>query len=65
VDNEEFCDGIVCIGATIREGAGAVIGAISVTIPADKASEDYRNSLIKEMIGAANNFSHKLRDHKG
>ncbi|MCY4301964.1 MAG: IclR family transcriptional regulator [Aestuariivita sp.] len=64
VDNEEFCDGIVCIGATIREGAGAVIGSISVTIPADKASEDYRNSLIKEMIGAANNFSHKLRDHK-
>ncbi|MCY4151289.1 MAG: IclR family transcriptional regulator [Aestuariivita sp.] len=64
IDDQEFCDGIVCIGATIREGAGAVIGSISVTLPADKATEDHRKYLIKEMIWAANSFSHKLRDLK-
>lgn len=64
VDDEEFQDGIVCIGATIREGAGAVIGSISATISADRATEDYRQSLIKEMIQAANTFSNQLRDLK-
>lgn len=64
VDDEEFQNGIVCIGATIREGAGAVIGSISATISADRATEDYRQSLIKEMIQAANTFSNQLRDLK-
>lgn len=64
IDDQEFCEGIVCIGATIRAGAGAVIGSISVTIPADQATDEYRNFLIKEMIAAANSFSNKLRDLK-
>lgn len=64
VDDEEFHEGIVCIGATIREGAGAVIGSISATVSADRASDEYRQFLIKEMIGAANSFSNKLRDLK-
>lgn len=64
IDDQEFREGIVCIGATIRAGAGAVIGSISVTIPADRASEKYRGYLIKEMIAAANTFSNNLRDLK-
>ncbi len=64
VDDEEFREGIVCIGAAIREGAGAVIGSISTTISADRATEEYRQYLIREMIGAANSFSNKLRDLK-
>ncbi len=64
VDDEEFREGIVCIGATIREGAGAVLGSISVTAPADRATEEYRGYLIKEMISAANAFSNKLRNLK-
>ncbi|MGB5557888.1 MAG: IclR family transcriptional regulator [Paracoccaceae bacterium] len=64
VDDEEFHEGIVCIGAAIREGAGAVIGSISVTISAERATQDYRQYLIREMIGAANNFSNKLRNLK-
>ncbi|GAW33657.1 acetate operon repressor [Roseovarius sp. A-2] len=64
IDDQEFSEGIVCIGATIRAGAGAVIGSISVTIPADRATDDYRDFLIKEMIAAANSFSNKLRDLK-
>ena len=64
VDDEEFREGIVCIGATIREGAGAVLGSISVTVPAHRATEEYRGYLIKEMISAANAFSNKLRNLK-
>lgn len=64
IDDQEFCAGIVCIGATIRAGAGAVIGSISVTIPADHANDEYRDYLIKEMIVAANTFSNKLRESK-
>jgi len=64
VDDEEFQEGIVCIGSTIREGAGAVIGSISVTIPAAVATDSYRKQLIKEVIGAANRFSNSLRDLK-
>lgn len=64
VDDEEFHEGIVCIGATIREGAGAVIGSISTTVSVERATEDYRQFLIKEMIKAANIFSNKLRDLK-
>ena len=64
VDDEEFQNGIVCIGATIREGAGAVIGSISATISADRATEEYRQRLIREMIQAANTFSNQLRDLK-
>ncbi|MGC1486340.1 MAG: IclR family transcriptional regulator [Albidovulum sp.] len=64
VDDEEFHQGIVCIGSTIREGAGAVIGAISVTIPVARATAEYRRHLIKEMIGAANTMSSKLRNLK-
>lgn len=64
IDDQEFSEGIVCIGATIRAGAGAVIGSISVTIPADRATDEYRDYLIKEMIAASNSFSNKLRDLK-
>ncbi|MDH5453267.1 MAG: IclR family transcriptional regulator [Paracoccaceae bacterium] len=64
LDDEEFHEGIVCIGAAIREGAGAVLGSISVTVASERATEDYRKHLIKEVIGAANNFSNKLRNLK-
>ena len=64
VDDEEFHEGIVCIGAAIREGAGAVIGSISVTVSSEQATEEYREHLIREMIGAANTFSNKLRNLK-
>lgn len=65
VDDEEFREGIVCIGAAIREGAGAVVGSISVTVAAERATEDYRQHLVREVIGAANTFSNKLRNLNG
>lgn len=38
LDNEEFQAGILCIGAAIRDHAGAVIGAVSCSMPAMRAS---------------------------
>lgn len=64
IDDEEFRDGIVCIGSAIREGGGAVIASISATVAADQATEEYRQHLIREMITAANAFSNKLRNAK-
>ncbi|MBU2960114.1 IclR family transcriptional regulator [Citreicella sp. C3M06] len=60
VDDEEFRLGICCIGASVRDGTGAVVGAISVTIPAAMASEPYRKMLIGAMVAAGNDFSRKI-----
>src|ERR1700751_2112832 len=34
IDREEFRPGVICLGAAIRDHAGAVVGAISVSSPA-------------------------------
>ena len=64
IDNEELREGVVCIGSAIREGGGAVVASISVTLPAEDASEERRADLTRQMIDAANTFSHKLRNAK-
>jgi len=37
VDDQEFQPGVVCVGAAIRDHAGAVIGALSCSMPAMRA----------------------------
>ena len=64
VDDEEFRDGVFCIGAAIRDGAGAVIASFSTTVAADRATEDYRQYLANEVINAAKIFSSNLRSIK-
>ena len=64
VDDQEFCDGIVCIGAAIRQDAGAVVGSISISLSSEQANKEYRTFLIKEIISAANTFSIKIRNLK-
>ena len=64
VDDQEFCNGIVCIGAAIRQDAGAVVGSISISLSSDQANKEYRTFLIKEIIDAANTFSIKIRNLK-
>lgn len=61
VDDEEFRKGVFCVGSTLREVGGAVVGAISVTLPAEDVTEKTRKHLINSMIKAANDFSIKLR----
>ncbi|WP_138465831.1 IclR family transcriptional regulator [Poseidonocella sp. HB161398] len=60
LDDEEFREGTVCIGASLRNGAGAVIGAISVSYATAEDSDAYRRHLVTQMIAAGNDFSRLL-----
>lgn len=62
VDDEEFREGIVCIGSSIRKKGGEVVAAISVTMSAEQATEETRALITREMIVAGNQFSSKLRN---
>jgi IclR family acetate operon transcriptional repressor len=61
VDDEEFRPGVVCIGSAIRKKGGEVVAAISATMPAAQATDEYRRKIIREMVFSANQFSKKLR----
>lgn len=41
LDNEEFQTGVVCVGAAIRDHAGAVIGSVSGSMPSMRADGDH------------------------
>lgn len=61
LDNEELKKGVVCIGTALREGSGAVLASISVTVSAEIATEKYRSELSRSIVGAAQEFSNRLR----
>ncbi|HEY5378024.1 MAG TPA: IclR family transcriptional regulator [Pseudolabrys sp.] len=52
IDREEFLPGVICVGAAIRDQAGTVIGAISASTPAMRASEEHV-ALMRDEIAAA------------
>jgi IclR family acetate operon transcriptional repressor len=52
IDREEFLPGVICVGAAIRDQAGTVIGAISASTPAMRASEEHV-ALMRDEITAA------------
>lgn len=41
LDNEEFQAGVVCVGAAIRDHAGAVVGSVSGSMPRMRADGDH------------------------
>jgi IclR family acetate operon transcriptional repressor len=45
IDSEEFQPGVVCIGAAIRDHAGAVIGSISCSMPLMRANGKARDKV--------------------
>jgi IclR family acetate operon transcriptional repressor len=52
IDREEFLPGVICVGAAIRDQAGTVIGAISVSTPSMRANEEHV-TLMREEVSAA------------
>ena len=52
LDREEFLPGVICVGAAIRDQAGAVIGAISASTPSMRANEEHI-ALMRDEICAA------------
>jgi IclR family acetate operon transcriptional repressor len=59
-DREEFQPGVFCVGAAIRDHAGAVVGSISASAPVMRATEEHVALMRREVIAAANAMSAEL-----
>ena len=57
MDREEYQPGVLCLGAPIRERTGAVMGAISVSMPNMRATEEHTAVARHEIIAAARALS--------
>jgi IclR family transcriptional regulator, acetate operon repressor len=60
IDREEFRPGVICLGAAIRDHAGAVVGSISVSSPAFRSTPDYIEQMKVHLIAAADDLSVEL-----
>jgi len=60
VDNEEFEQGLKCIGAPVRDHSGEVVAAISIAGPASRLSRDRMPTLVHSVISAASRLSVSL-----
>jgi len=60
IDREEFQPGVVCIGAAIRNHAGAVIGSFSCSLPSMRGNDEELQSIELEVKAAARRISDNL-----
>jgi DNA-binding IclR family transcriptional regulator len=60
LDNEETFPGIRCVGAPIRDSGGKVIAAVSVTVPAQRMSDDRVRELWRMVTGTARMISGRV-----
>ena len=60
MDREEFQPGVVCVGAAIRDHAGAVVGAISASTPVMRATDEHIALMRDEVIAATTALSAEL-----
>ncbi len=60
IDREEFQPGVICIGAAIRDHAGAVVGSISVSSPIFRATPDYLENIRLHLSTATDDLSADL-----
>jgi IclR family acetate operon transcriptional repressor len=73
VDNEEFQPDVICVGAAIRDHAGAVIGSVSCSMPRMRASGEHLEksiaavkscaAVISERFGRPNELNQKSTDN--
>jgi IclR family transcriptional regulator, acetate operon repressor len=57
IDREEYLPGVICVGAAIRDQAGAVIGAISASTPTMRADEAHVTQMCDEINAATRALS--------
>jgi IclR family acetate operon transcriptional repressor len=57
IDHEEYLPGVICVGAAIRDQAGTVIGAISASTPAMRATEEHIALMRHEIVSATRALS--------
>src|SRR3954471_4042613 len=57
LDREEYLPGVICIGAAIRDHAGAVVGAISASTPAMRANDEHIALMRDEVVAATRALS--------
>lgn len=60
VDREEFQPGVICVGAAIRDHAGAVAGAISASTPTMRLNDAHFALMRDEVVAAARALSAEL-----
>jgi IclR family acetate operon transcriptional repressor len=60
IDREEFQPGVICMGAAVRDHAGAVVGSISVSSPIFRATPDYLEQIRIHLVAATDELSTEL-----
>lgn len=60
VDKEEFQPGVVCVGAAIRDHAGAVIGSVSCSMPNMRAEGDHQTKAVAAVKQCASAISERV-----
>ena len=65
IDHEEFLQGVICVGAAIRDQAGTVIGAISASTPAMRATEEHIGLMRDEIVAATRALSAQFGEPNG
>jgi IclR family acetate operon transcriptional repressor len=60
LDKEEFQAGVICVGAAVRDHAGAVIGSISASAPAFRANDEHLARMREAVTAAARELSAEL-----
>jgi IclR family acetate operon transcriptional repressor len=57
LDREEYLPGVICVGAAIRDHAGAVVGSMSASMPTMRATEEHLALVRDEVVSAARALS--------
>jgi IclR family transcriptional regulator, KDG regulon repressor len=60
VDNEEIEIGLRCVGASIKDYSGAMVGAISVAAPSARLSSQKISAVGRLVVATAEEISEKL-----
>lgn len=60
IDREEFQPGVICLGAAVRDHAGAVVGSLSVSSPVFRATPEHLEQIRIHLLAATDELSMEL-----